>query len=93
VDKTNKATVFVHICTLGTMNNPQATKHDFARVPTVGEYFGLKTFGPWYRVTGVVHTPFEDAEWEAEIYAVEVERGSKRDGIDDFGPPNEWALR
>jgi hypothetical protein len=92
VDKANKASVLVRVRKSGT-TDWQATKRDFARVPTIGEYFGLNSFGPSYRVTGVVHAPFEGAEWEAEIYAVEVERGSKRDGIDDFGPPNEWSLR
>jgi hypothetical protein len=45
---------------------------DFARIPVVGEYFAWDDSSPWYQVQLVVHTPFEQADCEAEVYAIEV---------------------
>jgi hypothetical protein len=51
------------------------TPRDFARIPAVGEYVATAVAGPWYRVRLVVHAPFS-AEYEAEIYAVEVDHNA-----------------
>lgn len=45
----------------------------FARVPTVGEHFTLASGSPWYEVTLVVHLPWQGADSEAEVYALEAD--------------------
>lgn len=42
----------------------------FARIPLVGEYVALSPESEWYRVYLVLHTPFEDSQFDAEVYAV-----------------------
>lgn len=48
------------------------TPRDFARSPVVGEYVATASDSAWYRVCLVVHAPFA-SEYEAEVYAVEVD--------------------
>jgi hypothetical protein len=64
------AHVFVHTRSQGKMNWTNQPR-DFTRVPVVGEYFALDVSSPWYLVQLVVHVPFK-AEYEAEVFAVEV---------------------
>jgi hypothetical protein len=45
---------------------------DFARIPVVGEFVVTSSCSPWYQVELVVHCPFE-CEFDAEVYAVEVD--------------------
>lgn len=44
----------------------------FTRIPIVGEYLTLGSTATWYQVLLVVHTPFQDADTIAELYATEV---------------------
>ncbi len=45
----------------------------FSRVPIVGEYFKLDRMAEarLYKVTAVLHLPFDEAESRAEVYGVE----------------------
>jgi hypothetical protein len=47
------------------------TSREFLRLPVVGEYLATSASSSWYKIELVVHCPFE-AEYSAEIYAVEV---------------------
>lgn len=46
---------------------------DFGRLPVVGEFVATSSSSPWYQVELVVHCPF-DCEFDAEVYAVEVDQ-------------------
>lgn len=47
--------------------------YEFSRVPVIGEHVVLKDVGgEWYVVQMVIHTPFEDADCVAEVYALAV---------------------
>lgn len=65
------ARVFLHTRPQGD-HRSQDTAGDFGRVPVVGEYIAPGPTSAWYRVCLVVHVPFP-AEYEAEVYAIEVE--------------------
>lgn len=67
-----KKPVFVHYKDERNSNWQNIGRY-FSRVPTVGEYFALSDTGPWYRVEIVVHCPFDDAEFEAEIFGIKVD--------------------
>jgi len=44
---------------------------EFARIPTIGEHIALTSHDPrFFKVVLVVHTPFEDSECDAEVYAI-----------------------
>lgn len=45
----------------------------FARVPAIGEHLSASSKPPWYRVTGVVHHPSEETDFDADVYAVQVD--------------------
>jgi len=45
---------------------------EFGRLPVVGEFVAPDWNSEWYQVQLVLHCPFE-AEYEAEIYAVEID--------------------
>ena len=53
---------------------------EFLRLPVVGEYVATSSSSSWYRVELVVHCPFE-AEYVAEVYAVEVDHMEVRKDV------------
>ncbi len=66
------ARISLHTRNLGettTMNQ----ECEFARVPAVSEHLSVSANAPWYRVTGVMHYSSEDAEIDAEVFAIEVD--------------------
>ncbi len=63
--------VFLHVRSASDYRG-QNMPRDFARIPIVGEYVATAIDSPWYRVLLVVHAPFP-SEYEAEVYAVEVD--------------------
>ena len=66
---TESATVFVH--TKATAEDDwQNEVLTFTRVPAVGEYFTTAETEPWYRITLVVHCPWDDAQFDAEAFAM-----------------------
>lgn len=46
---------------------------EFARIPVVGEYLKTSTHSSWFQAVIVLHTPFLDRKYDAEIYAVRVD--------------------
>lgn len=46
---------------------------DFEMLPAVGEYVTLEPDSPWYKVTAVVHCPFEVRCNSAEIFVKEID--------------------
>ncbi len=74
--------VFVHTKETATSEYENEGR-SFSRVPVVGEYLALRSDSPWYKVFLVVHCPFQDAEYQAEVFAVrvdQVEEIIKQDG-------------
>lgn len=64
--------VFLHTRSPGQRDWTNET-YNFARVPVKGEYVAVKSpDDEWYLVELVVHTPFTNAEFDAEVYAVAV---------------------
>lgn len=64
--------VFLHTRSQGKRDWKNESR-EFGRLPVVGEYLALEWNSPWYQVQLVVHCPFESADYEAEVYAVEVD--------------------
>jgi len=76
--------VFLHTRSKG-KHDWKNESRQFGRLPVVGEYVALEATSPWYQVQLVVHCPFE-ADYEAEVYAVEVDHTeAKRRAFDDEG--------
>jgi hypothetical protein len=65
-DKAMKPKVYLHVRQGGQW---QQSAREFLRLPTVGEFLTTDATEPWYRVTLVVHCPF-DADYAAEVFAV-----------------------
>jgi hypothetical protein len=79
----NKMKVFLHTRSKG-MFDWRNELRDFARIPVLGEYLAWDDSSPWYQVQLVVHTPFEQADCDAEVYAVEVDHNEvKRQAFQD----------
>ncbi len=53
--------------------NWQNISYEFLQIPATGEYVALQSDGPWYLVQLVIHTPFEQADHDAEVYAITVD--------------------
>ncbi len=66
------ARISLHIRNLGETTT-LTQECEFARGPAVGGHLSVSANAPWYRVTGVMHCPSEDAEIDAEVYAIEVD--------------------
>lgn len=62
----------VYLHTRTGQENWKNVEHELARLPAVGECVAFETSSPWYEVRLVVHMLFA-AEFEAEVYAVEVD--------------------
>jgi hypothetical protein len=54
---------------------------EFERLPVVGEIISLDATSPWYEVRLVVHTPFHDADSDAEVYALEGDHTAILNGV------------
>ena len=64
--------VFLHTRSFGGCDWLNQFK-DFDQIPALDEYIGLSMTDPnIYKVQMVVHTPFDEAECVAEVYAVAV---------------------
>ena len=62
--------VFLHLMRNG--NGEWAdSQRDFLRLPTLGEMITPKFGAPFYKVTLVVHCPF-NSQYDAEVFAVQV---------------------
>lgn len=74
ITKESSALVFLHTYETSDGDvregNPRNEERLFARVPVVGEYVATSVEGAWYKVFLVVHTPFEESDFDAEVYAV-----------------------
>lgn len=69
IPEENRALVFLH--TYETSDGePYNEERLFARVPAVGEHVATSVESDFYRVFLVVHAPFEDSQFDAEVYAV-----------------------
>lgn len=85
IPEENRALVFLHTYETPDAYSTEPTNEErlFARIPAVGEYVATSVESDWYRVYLVVHTPFEDSQFDAEVYAVR-EREHSRVVIDDL---------
>lgn len=65
--------VFLHTRSYGKVNWTNVGR-EFGRLPVVGEYVALEDDSQQtlYRVLVVVHCPIEDAEYQAEVFAVKI---------------------
>lgn len=53
------------------MEKYDSDEFEFTRIPTIGEYVALSTHDPrYFKVVLVVHTPFDNAQWDAEVYVI-----------------------
>ena len=66
------AIVFVHVREK-VSDMWKSHKMEFSRIPCIGEHLVLGATSDWYQVQVVVHCPFEDTEFDAEIYATNVD--------------------
>jgi hypothetical protein len=65
--------VFLHLKRKGRASWDENTGREFLRLPCVGEYVAPGPTAPWYRVGVVVHAPFAEADYAAEVYAEEAD--------------------
>ena len=83
IPEETRALVFLHTYeTPDAPTEPTNERRLFARIPAVGEYVATSVESDLYRVYLVIHTPFEDSDFDAEVYAVR-ERGVSAAVIED----------
>lgn len=63
--------VFLHLYRQGKREPENIPRSDFARVPLVGEFVADGDSLNLFQVRLVVHCPFDDAHYAAEVFAVE----------------------